>query len=309
MIICLGPTPAVQRVMVFNSLAIDAVNRATEVVEGAAGKSINVAKVLTALGGQAIELGFVGGQRGEFLISELDRLGVPHDLVTVKAPTRLCITVIDQATAAHTELVEESRPVPVEAYEALSEKLTELLPQARLLILSGSLTPAAPHDFYQRCVRLASSHHVPVILDAQGAPLISALPAGPAVVKPNRAELAATVQFAVDTDLELRRAVGRLIELGAQYVVVTMGKEGAIAADGKAFWRIYPPRIRAVNPIGSGDAFTAGLASALADGKELAEACRFASACGTANTLTLMAGEVRPEDVRLLLDQIKVEVM
>ena len=64
-ILCLGTTPAVQRVMIFRKLALDAVNRATTTLDGAAGKSVNVAKVLKALGEQPIAMGFLGGDHGE----------------------------------------------------------------------------------------------------------------------------------------------------------------------------------------------------------------------------------------------------
>ena len=50
MILCIGTTPAAQRVMLFRKLTLDAVNRAAATHDGAAGKSINVAKVLKTLG-------------------------------------------------------------------------------------------------------------------------------------------------------------------------------------------------------------------------------------------------------------------
>ena len=58
-----------------------------------------------------------------------------------------------------------------------------------------------------------------------------------------------------------------------------------------------PPHIVAVNPIGSGDAFAAGLVWRLLRGDDLGEACRWASAVGAANALTLMAGEVDRDEV------------
>jgi len=309
MIICLGPTPAVQRVMRFDRLVIDAVNRSDDIAEGPAGKSVNVAKVVKSLGQTPIALGFVGGNRGQFLCAELDRLAVRHDFVSVTPPTRLCITVIDQAAGEHTELVEESSAVAGSAYEQLAEKLERALPNGKMLILSGSLTPGGPQDFYAKCIKSAHRHGVPVILDAQGGPLMAALPLRPSVVKPNRAELAATVGMQLHSDSDLQRAMRRLTEMGATAVVVTIGPDGAAAWDGKVCWRIAIPRVAAINPIGSGDAFTAGLACALVDGKDLADACRLGAACGVANALTLMAGEVRPEDVDRLIGQIRVDAI
>src|SRR5437016_1249944 len=119
MILCIGTTPAVQRVMVFPTLALDHVNRATATLEGAAGKSVNVAKVLQALGEAPVAMGFLGGDRGEFLRGVLKANGIETDFVTVGAPTRQCLTVIDEAARTQTELIEESAAVERADYQKL----------------------------------------------------------------------------------------------------------------------------------------------------------------------------------------------
>src|SRR5216117_310895 len=111
MILCIGPTPATQRVMIFRKLGVDAVNRAITTLDGAAGKSINVAKVLKVLGEKPLATGFMGGDRGQYLRSLLQSKGVEMDFVEVDARTRQCVTVIDESAGTQTELVEESRPV------------------------------------------------------------------------------------------------------------------------------------------------------------------------------------------------------
>src|SRR3954468_11346171 len=108
MILCVGTTPTVQRTMVFDRVAVDDVNRAAEVHEYASGKAVNVARVLTVLGEAALAAGFSGGRRGEVLLEDLTRAGVPHEFVMTAAQTRLCTTVIDRAAGTATELVEES---------------------------------------------------------------------------------------------------------------------------------------------------------------------------------------------------------
>src|SRR5688572_4327077 len=122
MILCLGTTPTVQRTMRFDRLTLDEVNRASSVDEYASGKSVNVARVAHQLGAEVLELGFVGGDRGEYLRQRLDVDRVPHDFVTVPRSTRLCTTLIDNATGTVTELVEESFKVPTHHWEELEAK-------------------------------------------------------------------------------------------------------------------------------------------------------------------------------------------
>ena len=307
MILCLGPTPAAQRVMVFRKLNLDAVNRAATTLEVASGKPVNVAKVLQELGASPIVTGVVGGARGEFVRSQLLARQLPQDFITVAAQTRQCLTVIDETTGMQTELVEESQPVAPSDYVQLEEVVRRRLADCEAIILSGSLTPGGPMDFYRRCVQLAKQAKAFAAVDAQGASLIAALEAKPDLIKPNRAEVAATVGRELKTEPELRAAMHELHERGAQRVVVTNGRQPTLASDGSRCWRITPPIIKALNPIGSGDAFTAALVWRLLRGDNLGEACRWGSASGAANALTLLPGELERGTVEQLLPQIRVE--
>lgn len=305
MILCVGPTPAAQRVMVFRCLALDAVNRAAATLDGAAGKSVNVAKVLKTLGEQPLATGFLGGERGDSLRHLLDAKAIEHDFLAVPAPTRQCITVIDQTTASITELVEESRPVDSADYDKLTALIRRRANGCRAVIMSGTMTPSGPVDFYLRCTQIAREVGALTVVDAHGPPLLEALKAKPGLVKPNRSELAATLGHDLNDEAALRAAMRELHDRGAQRVVVTAGKHPSLAFDGSAFWTIHTPLITPANPIGSGDAFTAGLVWRLLRGDDLGEACRWAAATGAANALTLMPGELNPLDVERLAQDLE----
>jgi tagatose 6-phosphate kinase len=305
MILCLGTTPAVQRTMVFERVTLDAVNRAVTTLDGIAGKSVNVAKVLMALGEEPLAMGFIGGEQGARLQRELKGRGIKTHFISVPQATRQCITVIDRAAQTQTELVEESKTVTRRNYAALLQAVERRISTCRAVIMSGTLTPGAPDDFYLRCAKLALKAGALVVVDAKGAPLTTALNAGPDLVKPNRAELEATLGEPLKSEGELKMAMRHLSDLGAKNVVITNGSRPALAFDGKDFWRIHAPRVKTVNPIGSGDSFTAGLVWRLTKGETLAEACRWAAACGAANALTLMAGELNLRDVHHLVTQTR----
>lgn len=307
MILCVGTTPVLQRSMIFERVVIDEVNRAVEVSEYASGKSINVARVLRTLGEDVTATGFVGGDSGRFIREQLNAADVSHYFVTVGPKTRTCVTVIDRSAGTATELVEEARSVEPIAWDALRERVTDLLSGATVMVLSGSLPPGAPQDFYGFCVDRANQRGVKSVVDAAGEPLRHALPHRPMIVKPNRGELAKALDVSVESDADLRDAIKRLIELGPAWTVVTQGKAGAIVSDGGKFWRVRSPQVQTINPIGSGDAVAAGLACAIARGEAMPDACKLAVACGAANAMTPIAGMVRPEDVASLQQRIEVE--
>lgn len=309
MILCIGTTPAAQRVMVFGKLEQDGVNRARATLDGAAGKSINVAKVLATLGARTLATGFAGGTRGRELLESILAKGVEVEFVTVTPSTRQCISVVDESTHSVTELVEESKPVAPADYASLNALITKFIPSSQAVVMSGSLTPGGPVDFYKHITRQANAAGMLSVVDAQGAPLSEALAAQPGLIKPNRRELAATVQRELATESDLVAAMHDLHKRGAARVVVTGGKLPTLALVGERLWRIHSPPISAVNPIGSGDAFTAALVWRLVQKDDLGEACRWAAAAGAANALTLIPGELDRRDLDRLLPEVKVELL
>lgn len=307
MILCLGPTPALQRIMCFRQWQPNAVNRAVRTEDGIAGKAVNVAKVLHALGETPLLTGLVGGDAGQRLIAEIERRGLAQEWVHVPAPTRQCITVLDQATGSVTELVEESRPVPEEAYARLLAVVERHLSRCRALILSGTLTPGAPPDFYARCVALARQRGVWTVVDSQRDPLRAALAARPTVIKPNRHELEALLEQLLPEEAAVVRAMQTLHAQGAEVVLVSAGSAPLLLFDGSQFWQVIPPALQAVNPIGSGDALTAALVARRLRGDAWPEACRWGVAAGAANALTLMPGELDPQEVPRLHAQVRLQ--
>jgi tagatose 6-phosphate kinase len=307
MIVCLGTTPTVQRTMVFERLKMDAVNRALSVRESASGKSVNVALTLRTLDLAPLAIGFAGGDGGRLLLRDLDAMGIAHEFVVVEPRTRTCTTVIDRSSGAVTELVEEPGAVEAGAYDRALQALEAHLPRSSGLVLSGSLPPGAPMDFYARCVGAAARAGVPVIVDGRGPALRATLAQRPTLIKPNRAELEETVGHALENEADLRRSMRQLIEVGPRYVVITQGAQGALATDGRRFWRAHAPAIQAVSPIGSGDAFAAGLIAGLARGRELPDCLPLALACGGANALNTPAGHARAPDIERLLPLARVE--
>jgi len=295
--------------MIFRKLRPDAVNRAMTTLDGVAGKAINVAKILKVLGTHPVATGFLGGQRGEFLRAAMVGKQIESDFVTVKAPTRQCITVIDESAGTHTELVEESRPVTPADFKRFMTIVQRHITDCRAVVMSGTIASGGPATLYHDCVRLAEKTGAISVVDAQGAALTEALKAGPGLVKPNRPELAATIGRKLNSDADLMRGMRELYERGARRVIVTSGREPALAFDGTIFRHISTPRIKVMNPIGSGDAFNAGVVWRLLRGDDLGEACRWGAAAGAANALTPMPGELNRKDVIRLAKEVRVRTI
>ena len=305
-VLCLGLTPVLQRTLIFDRLEVDEVNRARQVVESAAGKALNTARALASLGTHAETVGFNGGESGRKVSAFLKAYGVDSAFTPMKAPTRICTTLIDRASGTVTELVEEA-PAPEPA--AVKRFIRDNLRQTRgaaMLVICGTLPPFAGDDFYVAFVREAARAGVPVVIDSHRTALIDVLFERPLLAKLNVRELEATLHETLDTDKKILRGMRDLAGMGAQNVFVTQGGKAAYLLTPEGAWHFTPPEVRTrVNPIGSGDCTTAGIAHALLQGKRLVDAIRFGLACGSANVESLTPADLDPKRVAALFRKTK----
>lgn len=307
MILCVGGTPAMQRTLLFDRLDVGEVNRAREVRVTASGKVTNAARAVATLGGRALLLTFLGGDSGRFVARELEAAGVPHEPVWVDAPTRVCATLVERGGRV-TELVEEGGSVSGKKAADLQRLALEKLRGAEALCLIGSLPPGVPENLYAVLAKAAREAGVPVLVDAQKDLLRAALEERPFLVKPNLEETANTLDLRLSDsgEADARTAASALREAGAEWALVSTGKAGSVLAGPDGEWRVEPPRVEAINPIGSGDVMAAGLLRALTMGASVPDAALYGTACAAANVLTPTSGEIHPDDIEELLPRVRL---
>lgn len=100
------------------------------------------------------------------------------------------------------------------------------------------------------------------------------------VLTPNEVEARVLVGFDAQAAIEPERAARALIERGVKQVVVTLGEKGALIVTADSARHIPAAEMKAVDTVGAGDAFNAGLAAALGHGEDLESAVRFAVVTG-----------------------------
>jgi tagatose 6-phosphate kinase len=308
MILCVGLNPVYQKTLTVEDFRIDRVNRVNPgILESSAGKGINVARTIKTLGRESLVTGFLGGDTGRYVQGFLAEEGLESDFVTVSSPTRTCTTILDPQQHTHTEIVEEGRPVSADEVERMRQLYTRRLSSCQCVTISGTAPQQVPSDIYADFIRAARQFNIPVLLDTQKELLLHSLDAAPFLLKINQDELGAAFHEQISSSEILFRLIDRVHEQGVECVLISHGKEALVLSHAGERRRIVPPSIRAVNPIGSGDAVLGGLASALCEGKDFVDAARLGTACGAANALTLSPGVVRLEDVMRFETEIHVD--
>jgi 1-phosphofructokinase family hexose kinase len=300
--------PSIDRLYELDRLAMGQIHRPSAVVAVAGGKGLNAARSAAALGGRVTAVGIVGGLPGEWIATELARLAIDARLVRSVAETRTCISILDRSSGALTEIYERGAEVEPAAWTALEAIVGVELAVGGLaaVALSGSLPVGAPSDGFGRIARLvaAAGQPVAVLADTYGSALAGVLAEHPAIVKLNATEAGEAAGLEVTDPPSAVTAAERLRRAGADTVLVTLGRDGAVVVGAGERILLVPPGIRGAYPVGSGDAFLGGLAVALADGAAVVEAARLGVAAGIANARLPGAGILDPAAIASIRDGI-----
>lgn len=302
--VCLNPT--IQQTIVFPRLVKGEVNRSAEYRVDIAGKGICPARVLGQLGRRAIHLTHLGGPTREWFLAMCAEDRIDVRWVESGSEIRFCTTIIDREEHSATELVEEARAVAPGTAEAVIEAFRTLLPEVATVMLSGTTAVGYPPGIMPTLARLGAEAHKRLFLDLKGRALLESLPYRPAVVKPNLEELfqtyeperrtpGVTADESAIRDL-VARAGREYRERYGSYLVVTRGTAPTLFWDGEALCEAPVIPVEAVNPIGSGDSFNVGIATALEDGATIAEAVAEGNRLGALNASRLKPGSILPDD-------------
>lgn len=268
------------------------------------GGGINVARVFVRLGGNARSYYLSGGATGPALDGLLDLHQLVRTRIPIKGPTRIASAVLEQHTGKEYRFTPAGPHIAESEWGECLDRLTQT--DADIVIMSGSLPPGVPEDFYPRAITRLRERGVEVVLDSSGKALAQGIDQGGLLlVKPSSGELESYVGKPLADHAALALAAKRIVAAGkARLVAVTLGHEGAILArDDTAFFLPALP-IEAASAVGAGDSFVAAMVFALARGDDDLDAFRFGLAAGSAAVLRAGTGLAHPADIARLLQQI-----
>lgn len=271
--------PALDRELTVPALTFDSVLRATAARVDWGGKGFNVSRVLAALGSESVALGFAGGHTGEALREGLASLGIATDFVAIAGETRTNVSIVTQDHEHHIKVNETGPTISAEEQIALKRLILERARPGGWWVLAGSLPPGVAPTFYAELIRDIKETEGRVILDTSDEALRHGCAAQPYLVKPNALEASQLTGLPVRSIDEALVAAAAF--KGIEYVVISMGKAGALLYHQGKGWFASAPPIQERNPIGAGDSLVAGLVWGLSQWNPQS-ALRWGVACGAA---------------------------
>lgn len=293
MIVTLTANPSLDRTVTLSGpLVRGAVHRTAEVLVDPGGKGINVARVLHAAGEPVLAI--LPGNAGDPLLAALETHGIDCLAVETAAPARTNTTVAEP-DGTTTKLNEPGSAYGPRTRGELQAAVVARTGGADWTVLSGSLPPSVPDDWYADLVCALRATGTRIAVDTSEAPLLALAArfpdAAPDLVKPNSDELAqltgsdaVTLEAAaVAGDIDPVVAAARsLVSRGVGAVLATLGAAGAVLITADGAWRAVAPAVTARSTVGAGDSSLAGYLIAEREGLGPSDRLRHAVAYGCA---------------------------
>jgi fructose-1-phosphate kinase PfkB-like protein len=253
-------------------------------------------------------LGGAVGARCEELLRT--REAVDPIVVECRAATREILTVrVEEGRDDSTAFFDPDPCIATEEAEAFVRRLERDLEarEVQALTLSGSSPSRETHGVFSELIALGTARRIPVFLDTYGPALDGIWGFWPTVMQLNRREAAGYLRKPRITDVDVRDLLRLWARHGVECGVITDGREPVWARVRGVEYRVIPPEIEVVNPIGSGDSQLAGLVDGWLEGSAPEDLLAHAIACGVANATVWDAGAIVSETVARWRERVVVE--
>lgn len=307
MILTVTLNAAIDKRYVVEGAKTGEVNRVKECAYTPGGKGLNVSKPAAVAGARVVATGFVGGHAGAYIEDSLKPFGIEAAFYHMKEESRSCINIWDTVSKVQTEYLEPGFTVSEEDFEGFVKQFRELVKDASVVTMSGSVPKGLDETAYQRLVKIVKDAGKKVILDTSGKLLAEGIKSKPTMIKPNIDEIRMLTGSHCDQESEIIEAAKKIHENGVGVVAVSLGAKGSVVVSDEGIYRAFVPKIDAVNTVGCGDSMIAGFALGFSEGVSIRETLRKASAISAAAALREETGFFVKEDMERIFPQIEIQ--
>jgi len=239
------------------------------------GKGANQAVAAARAGGQVTFVAKVGADAmGDAAVAAYRAEGVDTTHVgrDAAAPSGVALILVDAAG-------ENSIAVAAGANDRLLpadvDRARDAIAAADVLLMQLEI----PLETVRHAVSLAKAAGVPVILNpAPARPLDAAILADVAILTPNETEAERLTGHRASDAHAAAAVAGQLLALGPGAAVITLGGRGAVVRERSGASHVPAFAVTPVDTVAAGDVFNGCLAVAVAEGRGLVDAVRFANA-------------------------------
>ena len=282
--------PAIDYIAKVNSIKMNDINRASSEKILAGGKGINVSVVLKNLGIESVVLGFIAGFTGNEIKRRVEEFGIKTDFVYIPDKfSRINVKLLLNESGIITEETAINGEGPKISEEEINEFLEKIekVEKDDFVVLAGSVSRNMKDDIYEKICMKVKEKDAKIVADATGKLLVNVWKHNPFLIKPNKKELEEIFEKEIKTNEEVVFYARKLQEMGAQNVLISMDKNGAIliTKDKKMLYS-QAPKGEVVNSVGSGDSMVAGFITGFITHQDYEKALTMGIAAGSASAFS-----------------------
>ena len=279
------------------------VNRTKEDDIQANGKGVNVSLVLKMLDFPSTALGFSAGFTGKYIEDYLQQKQIQTEFIEVPGMTRINVFTQVNQTGEEYKLVNQGPEIPQTAVHNFLNQIRALQTEDYLCV-SGSLPRGLSPKVLIEISRICQEKGIHLIIDSSDQEVMDCLPYRPFLLKPNEEELSSWFGRKMVTDEDYFVYGQRLVELGAENVLLSLGEKGAILFTKDRVFRGNSPKGKVVNTACAGDTMLGAFLAGYMNRRPLDETLRKSIAAGSSTAFR--KGLTDFLDVEELSKQIKI---
>lgn len=309
MIFTVTLNPSLDKTAEISNFQTDTVNRITFMRVDPGGKGINVSKVVNCLGGESKAFALLGGATGTEVEKQTKALGVNLSAYEVDGETRTNLKIVDPQNHTNTDINEPGPFFQAEKTEVLFQALIKSIQFGDIVVLAGSLPPRAPHDLYASWIDELKQKGAKVFLDADGDAFRLGVNSAPYLVKPNLLELSNLMGKSLSAQEEIISAAWKLMQVGIERVVVSMGADGALFVSKEKTIAAKGVKVPVRSTVGAGDSMVAALAYGEDASYCMENSARLAIASSAANVMCSGTQAADRRVVDRILPEVQLELI
>ncbi|ADK29030.1 1-phosphofructokinase family hexose kinase [Corynebacterium pseudotuberculosis] len=295
MILTFTPNPSIDTTLTLDTaLQRGSVQRPISNKSVAGGKGVNVSQAIAKAGQETIAL-FPSATNDPF-IELVKQANIPGHAVPVCGHVRVN-TAVTEPDGTTTKFNDQGAKLDSTNIETLESELLAFSQRASWVVLSGSLPPGAPINWYSLLVEKLQQKipGINIAVDTSDKSLVALAndfdKAAPTIIKPNGMELGQLVGVEdIDFEAEAEKgnyepvvsAAEKLLKQGLEAVLVTLGASGAVLVSAAGAWIAQPPKTTVVSTVGAGDCTLAGFIMGQSSGLSQPESLALGVAYGSA---------------------------
>lgn len=292
--------PSIDYTVYLPEFAAGKLNRTDSVYYYPGGKGINVSRVLKRLGSDNKAIGFAGGFTGQYIEQFLKNEGIAADFILTKEITRINVKIKSQE---ETELNGPGPELDRDQLEKLTDKV-KAMEKGDWFVLAGTMPDSVPESILSELSQICCAQEVRFVLDTSGPAFKRLVKTKPFLIKPNMEELGELFETEISGRHEAYEYALKLVEEGVEFVIVSMGSEGALLVAKDLALTAQAPKGEVVNTVGSGDSLVSGFIASYSKDQDAQKAFQYGIASGSATAFR--SDLCDKAGVEALLEQVEI---